>query len=76
MLKSLTFTLHGLISESGEEGVYKILDQFLANHNILREMGLYPSWVGPICASDNFHIFIELGWSEGRLGSPFKYNSS
>jgi hypothetical protein len=63
-------------NRSGEEGVSKRLDRFLVHHKLLLDIGLYCSWVGSVCCLDHVPIFLELGRSEGKPSSPFKYSST
>lgn len=58
-----------------DEGIHKRLDTFLAQASLFQDLVNYRSWVGPIHFSNHQPIFLELGCTEERLGSPSKYNS-
>jgi hypothetical protein len=63
-------------NRGGVDEVSKRLDPFMIYHSLILETREYRSWVGLVCCSHPFPVFLELGHVEVKLGAPFKYNSS
>ena len=55
-------------NKMGDKGVSKRLDRSLLHQDLLQMICRYRSWVGPLCCSNHFPIFLELDHDKPKSG--------